>query len=84
MKVIVLQEEVEYNLRQYIIEAETYATIYGTVKTIFWIKNRTHLVACNVHEVNERLEPEQVQKLIKENYKYWIESFGEMVGNIGR
>lgn len=81
-KVEVRQVEVTHDLRDFTIEIEEYKRVYGTTKTVIWLKYRNFLIAYKAHEEDGTLTDEQIQQMIKENVKYWVESFGELSGSL--
>ena len=81
-KVEVRQVEVTHDLRDFTIEIETYKTIYGTTKTVIWLKYRNFLIAYKAHEEDRTLTEKEIQQMIKENLKYWVDSFGELSGTL--
>lgn len=81
-KVEVSQIEVTHDLRDFTIEIETYKTVYGATKTVFWLKYRNFLIAYKAHEEDGILTDEQIQQMVKENLKYWVDSFGELSGTL--
>lgn len=81
-KVEVRQVEVTYDLRDFIIEIEEYKSVYGTTKTVIWLKYRNFLIAYKAHEEDRILTEKEIQQMIKENLKYWVDSFGELSGSL--